>query len=90
MSAALIRHTGRLCKGVTIEFTFDPSTRQVRCEHSGPLRTGRVVLRRYRAIRFEFLQKIAALIGNVAVVETDEHGAPSTVHMVAEPPAGHA
>ena len=93
MSAELIRHGGRIAPGVRITFCFDPQTGAVHFECDGRLRgTSRAeALERYRGLRFEFLRRVAAMLGgSVAVLELDEHGQPDELQVVDAPQAGNA
>ena len=91
--STVIRHGGAIAKGVTVAFSFDPATGRIECEHSGQAHRSQhgQLLRRYRALRHEFLERVAASIGgSVAVCELDEHGRPGGLRVVDAPRAGHA
>jgi hypothetical protein len=89
----MIRHGGTIAPGFTVSFSFNPATGEIRCEHDG--RLGRASytksLRRYRAIRYEFLQRVAALVGHsITVVELDEKNEPDRLMFVESPTTGNA
>jgi hypothetical protein len=91
--SAPIKHSGAIAPGVTVSFQFDPLTRELGSSMSGdPRRHPRAdVMRRYRALRHEFFERVAVVIGGpVAVLETDEDGHADSLHIIDEPKAGRA
>ena len=89
----VIRHSGPLAPGVLVSFQYDPATGELGSSLSGdPRRHPRGdVMRRYRALRHEFFERVAAVIGGpVAMLETDEDGHADSLHVIDEPKAGLA
>lgn len=89
--SAPIRHSGSIAPGVVVEFIFDPTSGELGSSLSGdPCRHPRGdVLRRYRAVRHEFFERVAHVIGGpVAVLELDEGGHADGLHVIDEPTAG--
>lgn len=88
-----IRHSGQIAPGVVVSFIFNPDTGDIDTELSGdPRRHPRGdVLRRYRALRHAFLERVAFVTGGrVAVLELDEDGHADGLHVIDEPMAGRA
>lgn len=89
----VIHHSGSLAPGVVVSFVYDPASGELGSSLSGdPRRHKRAdVMRRYRALRHEFFERVAAVIGGpVAVLETDEAGHADGLHVIREPKAGRA
>lgn len=94
VSAEPIRHSGLIAPRVRVLFTFDPATRRIATEIEGewPRRHGYAkALARYRTLRHEFLERVAAITGEaVNFVEWDEDGQPDALHVVDPPVGGRA
>lgn len=92
-SSSSIRHAGSIAPGVIVCFRYNPTTGELSSSLSGdPRRHPREdVLRRYRAVRHEFFERVAAVLGySVGVLEVDEDGNADRVHVVKAPQARHA
>jgi hypothetical protein len=90
---APVRHSGSIAPGVVVQFIYDPSTGELASALSGDprLHPRSDVLRRYRSIRHEFFERVAAVTGSrVAVLEIDEVGNADGLHVIDEPKAGRA
>jgi hypothetical protein len=86
-------HSGLVAPGVFVSFSYDPVTGELGSSLTGdPRRHPRAdVLRRYRALRHEFMERVAAVIGGpVAVLEIDEEGCADGLHVIRQPEAGRA
>jgi hypothetical protein len=71
---APIRHSGRIARGVTITWTFEPRTGELTCETQGRTADPRA-LQRYRALRHAFLERVATALGSsVTLIELDGRG----------------
>jgi hypothetical protein len=89
-SATPFEYSGHIAEGVTVAFRFNPASGCVECQALGELsRAGnKRSLARYRALRAQFLQRVAALLGErVIVFDLDAQGRPEALHVV-DPPAG--
>lgn len=91
--AAPVSHSGSIAPGVVVQFIYDPATGELPSALSGdPLLHPRgEVLRRYRALRHEFFERIAFVTGSrVAVLEIDEAGNADGLHVIEAPTEGRA
>lgn len=91
--SAPIRHSEIIAAGVVVEFIYDTATGELGSTLSGDprLHPRGDVLRRYRAVRHEFFERVASIIGGrVAVLEVDEGGNADRLHVIDEPKAGRA
>jgi hypothetical protein len=91
--SAPIHHFGQIAPGVIVRFVYDPSTGEVASALSGDpgLHSRGDVMRRYRALRHEFFERVAAVAGvRVAVLEVDKDGNAGGLHVIDEPAGGRA
>lgn len=87
-----IHYGGQIATDVRVLFTFDPESGSIVCETHGKVSRARNprAFERYRAIRYEFLQRVACVVGRICVADLREGHLLDNLHVVDAPQAGRA